>query len=139
VVPLSGDWWASWEYSQRRGQWATQPAYVRQDGADLAVEALDRGTPFEHGGYLWTGELHVWDNDLLIGWYAAADGSVRSKGSLYFALDVNGQHMTGRWVGMSRAGRIVDGWGVMARTREACDAIMGELCDIGGEPHGRAG
>ena len=31
------------------------------------------------------GELRLWDNEILMGWYAANEGSVRSKGTMYFA------------------------------------------------------
>jgi hypothetical protein len=36
-----------------------------------------------------------------VGWYAASDGSVRSKGTMYFVMHPHGINMTGRWVGLS--------------------------------------
>jgi hypothetical protein len=33
-----------------------------------------------------------------MGWYAANDGSIRSKGTMYFVLDPHGLRMSGRWV-----------------------------------------
>jgi hypothetical protein len=44
----------------------------------------------EDGGYLWRGELRLWDNEILMGWYAANDGSVRSKGTMYFVMHPHG-------------------------------------------------
>ena len=35
-----------------------------------------------------------------MGWYAANDGSIRSKGTMYFVLHPHGLHMSGRWVGL---------------------------------------
>ena len=61
--------------------------------------------------YRWRGELRLWDNELLMGWYASTDGGVRSKGTMYFVLHPHGQQMTGRWVGLSYDGNIVTGWG----------------------------
>jgi hypothetical protein len=39
-----------------------------------------------------------------MGWYAANDGSIRSKGTMYFALHPHGLHMSGRWVGLGYDG-----------------------------------
>jgi hypothetical protein len=65
------------------------------------------GQALEQGGYLWSGELRLWDNEVLMGWYAANDGSVRSKGTMYFVMHPQGLSMTGRWVGLSYDGLIV--------------------------------
>jgi hypothetical protein len=40
--------------------------------------------------------LRLWDNEILMSWYAANDGSIRSKGTMYFALHPHGLHMSGR-------------------------------------------
>src|SRR3954464_3788072 len=58
---------------------------------------------------------------------AAADGSVRSKGTMYFVLHPHGQRMSGRWVGMSYDGKIVSGWGAMARDADDAKMIIQEL------------
>jgi periplasmic divalent cation tolerance protein len=42
-----------------------------------------------------------------MGWYAASDGSVRSKGTMYFVMHPHGIHASGRWVGLSYDGNIV--------------------------------
>ena len=49
-----------------------------------------------------------------MGWYAAADGAVRSKGTMYFVIHAHGIHLLGRWVGLSYDGKIVTGWAAMA-------------------------
>jgi hypothetical protein len=61
----------------------TQPVHLDQHGELIQIEATARGRPVEEGGYLWRGELRLWDNEILLGWYAASDGSVRSKGTMY--------------------------------------------------------
>jgi hypothetical protein len=33
----------------------------------------------------------LWDNEVLMGWYAANDGSIRSKGTMYFVLHPHGE------------------------------------------------
>jgi hypothetical protein len=63
----------------------------------------------------------------LMGWYVANEGAVRSKGTMCFALHQHGQHMTGRWVGLSYDGPVVTGFGVIARTEDEIRTLMDEL------------
>ena len=62
-----------------------------------------------------------------MGWYAASDGSVRSKGTMYFVMHPHGISATGRWVGLSYDGNIVTGWSSMARTEADARELVGEL------------
>ena len=73
------------------------------------------------------GELRLWDNEILMGWYAASDGSVRFKGTMYFVMHPHGIHATGRWVGLSYDGDIVTGWSSMAKSEEEARNLVGEL------------
>ena len=79
-----------------------------------------------------------------MGWYAANDGSIRSKGTMYFVLHPHGLNMSGRWVGLGYDDKIMTGWGSMARTAEEAEAVieptqpaqragitrMTELCEV---------
>ena len=133
-ISLSGNWWASWQTSKDGEEVITlQEVRFRQEGDRIAVETTTRGIPVEEGGYHWSGELRLWDNEVLMGWYAAADGSVRSKGTMYFVLHPHGQHMSGRWVGMSYDGKIVSGWGAMARDGATAESL---IQDLKGQDHG---
>jgi transcriptional regulator with XRE-family HTH domain len=86
-VSLTGDWWTCWQTSRGGVEdIRTQPVHLDQHGELIQIEATARGRSVEEGGYLWRGELRLWDNELLMGWYAANDGSVRSKGTMYFVL-----------------------------------------------------
>lgn len=127
-VDVSGDWWAAWQ-SWRKGEEVISPQQVRlsQRGEVVDAVAMARGRPLESGGYLWRGELRVFDNEALIGWYVADEGAVRSKGSLYFALHQHGLHATGRWAGLSFDGPVVSGWSALARTEDEVIALMDEL------------
>src|SRR5215204_4933702 len=116
-VDLTGDWWTCWQTSRGGVEdIRTQPVQLDQHGELIQIEATARGRPVEEGGYLWRGELRLWDNEILMGWYAASDGSVRSKGTMYFVMHPHGISATGRWVGLSYDGNIVTGWSSMART-----------------------
>ena len=67
-----------------------------------------------------------------MGWYAAADGAVRSKGTMYFALHPHGGRATGRWVGMSYDGRAITGWAGLARTEDEARQTVNELIETQG-------
>jgi hypothetical protein len=86
---------------------------------------------YEEGGYLWEGELRLWDNEILMGWYVATEGAVRSKGSLYFVIHQHGVNMTGRWVGLGYDGPIVTGWGTIAKSNGEVLALMNQLKEKG--------
>lgn len=132
-VNLTGQWWASWQTS-RDGveKVASQQVEIRQEATQLRIATITRGLSEEEGGYHWNGELRLWDNELLLGWYAATEGSIRSKGTLYFVLHPHGLNMSGRWVGLGYDGRIMTGWASMAHTREESETTMTRLTESSG-------
>jgi transcriptional regulator with XRE-family HTH domain len=132
-LDLSGDWWAAWQ-TYRDGEEYTSCQEVRFDQDDdlIQVEATTRGLDVEDGGYLWRGELRLWDNELLMGWYAANDGAVRSKGTMYFVIHAHGIHLLGRWVGLSYDGKIVTGWAAMAHDPDTAKSLTDALKESNG-------
>jgi transcriptional regulator with XRE-family HTH domain len=127
-VDLAGDWWASWQTSKDGDEVITAQEVRMTQRADLIeVQTTTRGIDVEDGGYHWRGELRLWDNEILMGWYAAADGGVRSKGTMYFVLHPHGVNLKGRWVGLSYDGKIQTGWGGMGRSEEDARALIEEL------------
>jgi transcriptional regulator with XRE-family HTH domain len=127
-VNLSGTWWMSWQ-TFKDGEEVITAQEVRflQQAELIQLETVTRGITVEEGGYHWRGELRLWDNEILMGWYAANDGSVRSKGTMYFVLHPHGINMSGRWAGLSYDGSIVTGWGAMGRTEEEARDIIATL------------
>lgn len=127
-VDLAGNWWACWQ-SWKDGEETINPheIHMRQQGDKLLVTAVTRGTPIEGGGYLWEGELRLWDNEVLMGWYVSTEGAIRSKGTMYFVLHPHGINMVGRWVGMSYDGPVISGWGAIARTEDEVIKLMDQL------------
>ena len=87
----------------------------------------ERAVPVSEGSYRWRGELRLWDNEALIGWYHSTDAAVRSKGTMYLALHPHGEYAWGRWVGMSYDGPVVSGWGAIARTQEQAHQVVLDL------------
>ncbi|WP_051324164.1 helix-turn-helix domain-containing protein [Candidatus Solirubrobacter pratensis] len=129
-VTLDGTWWAAWQtFSDGQQIIATQPVGLSQHGSTISIEALERSTENERGGYLWRGELRLWDGQVLMGYYAAADGNVRSKGTMFFILHAQGEHAHGRWVGLSYDGPVISGYATLARTQDAAQAAMTRLLD----------
>ena len=138
-LDLSGEWWASWQTSKDGvARIDTHTLDIAQRGERLLLDA-DRARAVEHGSYRWRGELRLWDNEALIGWYRATDSAVRSKGSMYFALHPHGTLAWGRWVGLSYDGLVITGWAALARDREQCERAIADLIENGSPSHGTAG
>jgi transcriptional regulator with XRE-family HTH domain len=128
-LDLSGEWWCAWQtWKDGVPRIDTHPMEVHQRGELLQLDA-DRAVPVDEGSYQWRGELRLWDNEALMGWYRSTDGAVRSKGVLYLALHPHGSHAWGRWVGMSYDGLVVSGWGAMARTEAEAHKVVQDLAD----------
>jgi transcriptional regulator with XRE-family HTH domain len=127
-VKLSGEWWASWQ-TFRNGveKIATQKVEMQQEGELILVSTLTHGLNEKEGGYHWSGELRLWDNEILMGWYASTEGANRDKGTMYFVLHPHGMNMAGRWVGLSNDGKIMTGWGSMAKERDDAEAVIARL------------
>jgi hypothetical protein len=64
-----------------------------------------------------------------MGYYAAADSDVRSKGTMYLVLHAQGESAHGRWVGLSYDGPVVSGLATLARTQDAAQAVMTRLLE----------
>jgi transcriptional regulator with XRE-family HTH domain len=128
-LDLSGEWWATWQtWKDGEPRLDTHPLEVHQRGEQLQLDA-DRARPLEEGSYRWRGELRLWDNEALMGWYRSTDAAVRSKGTLYLALHPHGTHAWGRWVGMSYDGLVISGWGAIARTRDEAEKVVQDLIE----------
>ena len=118
--------WQTWKDGQPRID--VHSLEVRQQGDLLQLDA-ERALPVAEGSYAWRGELRLWDNEALIGWYRSTDAAVRSKGALYLALHPHGTQAWGRWVGMSYDGEVITGWGSMARTEDEAHKVVQDLID----------
>ncbi len=125
-LSITGDWWAGWQTSKDgHDVFTSQPIRIKQRGQDLDIAALTRGdVDLDDGGYLWRGQLRLWDNEILMGRYAADDQAVRSKGTLYLVIHPHGHQIHGRWTGLSYDGLVQTGWAAITRTEEAARALL---------------
>ena len=121
------------DLQKRTEKIATQEVEIKQEANTLHLNTLTRGLAVEEGGYHWSGELRLWDNEILMGWYASNDGSIRSKGTMYFVLHPHGLNMPGRWVGLGYDDQIMTGFASMAHSREESEEAMTRLVHSGGE------
>jgi transcriptional regulator with XRE-family HTH domain len=127
-VKLSGEWWASWQtFRDGVEKLATQKVEMQQEGELIRVSTITHGLSDEEGGYHWSGELRLWDNEILMGWYASTEGAIRDKGTMYFILHPHGLTMAGRWVGLSNDGKVITGWGSMAKEHDGAEAVIARL------------
>jgi len=118
-VSLTGDWWTCWQTSRGGVEDVrTQPVHLDQHGELIQIEPPLAGGQWRKAAICGAASCVCGDNEILLGWCAANDGSVRSKGTMYFVLHPHGIHATGRWVGLSYDGNIVAGWSSMARTED---------------------
>ncbi len=83
---------------------------------------VTRAQADEEGSYLWEGEYASRDNEILMGWYIAAEGAVRAKGTMYSVIHRHGINMSGRWVGLSYDGPVIAGWAAIAKSQARCSA-----------------
>lgn len=127
TLDLGGEWTAAWQTWGDTGERVdVHPLDMTQDGLFLRLDGA-RARAVSEGSYEWVGELRIFDNESLIGWYVASEGAVRSKGSLYFALHPQGLAMAGSWVGQSAAGLVIRGWGVITRRAELAGPLVDAL------------
>ncbi|QNE19615.1 helix-turn-helix transcriptional regulator [Kribbella qitaiheensis] len=128
-VALSGEWWMAWQTSQNHKEViTTQTVMLTQQDDLIHVQTSSRGSvTLDEGGYNWQGELRLWDNKILMGWYAAEDGAVNSKGTLYFVLHNHGVNALGIWTGLSHDGNILSGWGALGRGEDEVREQVKEL------------
>ena len=119
-VALSGEWWMAWQTSQHHQEVITSQTVMLTQQDDLIhLKTISRGNvTLDEGGYNWQGELRLWDNKHLMGWYAAEDGAVNSKGTLFFVLHNHGVSAQGIWTGLSHDGDLLSGWGALGHSED---------------------
>jgi hypothetical protein len=127
-IDLAGRWFNVNESTikgQRvvNGSWVT----VRQVRNRLFLQNETKSPENPDGGYLWRGELRIWDNQHLLGWYVAREPNVLSKGTFYYVLHATGTEMTGRWVGRSYDEGLISGNCCLARTEDRAREIAEEF------------
>jgi hypothetical protein len=127
-IDLAGRWFNVNE-STIKGERIVNGGWVdiRQVRNCLFLHNETRSPENPDGGYLWRGELRIWDNQHLLGWYVAREPNVLSKGTFYYVLHATGAEMTGRWVGRSYDEGLISGNCCLARTEKRAREIAAEF------------
>lgn len=127
---LSGLWWISFYrdfIDDDDMPIRTQAVTAIQRGQKLMLDADDVGMGDPPGSFPWRGELRIWDNEALVGWFRASETDHRDKGTLYFQLDM-GQPGIGIWTGFhSGKRRSHSGWAALGRNPNISDSLVHEL------------
>lgn len=126
-LDLSGSWWGAWQTWKDEVERIDVHSVTATQQGDYLQLVAERAIAVAEGSYGWTGELRLWDNEVLLGWYRASEAAVRSKGTIYFTLHPHGTHAVGRWVGQSYDGAVITGWGALARAADQAGQLVAEL------------
>ena len=127
-LDLAGEWWAGWEtFTNGKPRHAIQLVEATQHGRHVNLSA-ERTAAVKDGGFNWVGEFSLWDGQALMGWYRGVDGTVKSKGTMYFIVNTENETTArGRWVGMSFDGDLVTGAASLARSKKEATALLKEI------------
>ena len=103
-IELNGRWWATW-----------QSAPLHPGEADFhLVDALRVGNRvlLDKG---WRGELELFGNEVLIGWYRPPGHGTRTRQGIFLWLPTGCDYLYGRWTGVADNNTVTSGWCVLAR------------------------
>lgn len=116
---LDGRWFVAWE-TKVEGEPVlnTEELVFKQRGLRIKVRNLAASAENPRGGYLWRGELRIYDREYLIGWYESIEPAVPARGSLYFHLNPAGRFLLGRWAGCSHDSPTAGGSAVIGESRD---------------------
>ena len=119
AIDLSGPWIATWSTTvEGELNINSERIDIKHSGNKLTFENKERSEDNRLGGYLWSANAVIYDNDQIVGYYLSKEKNVTSKGSLYFVWNHAGNFMMGRWVGCNYDYELTWGLGVIAETKE---------------------
>lgn len=131
---LSGEWWAAWQYRRHDADHVNTHLFAwAQDGEIFRSAGTARGYPAGDSSFTWHSELRLWADEVLMGWYSMAGGSIRHLGALYFALHPDGSQMIGSWTGVKPTGSLAHGWGAIARDEHCAIQLATTLIETNGK------
>ena len=128
VPDLGGTWYSCWQTSvEHRENINTEELELQQQGKKITIKNLERSPQNSLGGYLWTGELLLYESRILVGSYRSREANKVCTGTLYFLLNRNTTFMNGRWVGCNYDSDFISGYGVLARDLKTAKRKLREL------------
>lgn len=122
-VDLNGQWWTSWQGAlDQIDTIDTHQVTVLQAGDRLL---LDSG---------WRGELQIWGNEILVGWYRPEPNMARTRAGVFLWLPAYEDYVYGRWSGVSANNTVVSGWCALARDEGRAKELIDGLVQDNHQP-----
>lgn len=127
-IDLSGTWHVAWQSSvEGKENINTELLRIEQKAGYVRIENVEKSSENKLGGYLWRGEMKLYDNEHLIGEYLPLDHNVVFKGVMYFLMNRVGNFMIGKWVGCNYDYEFTWGFGVIAKDKDFALQKLQEL------------
>jgi len=122
-IDFSGRWWATWQSGRLR---PSEADFHMVDGLRVGNRVLlDSG---------WRGELEVFGNEVLIGWYRPPGQGTRSRQGIFLWVPAGGDYLYGRWTGVADNNTVTSGWCVLARDEVRSREVFESLVSSNAQP-----
>jgi len=119
AVDFNGPWWAIW-----------QGGIHQADHVDLHTVSMLRAGDKLLLDAGWRGELQVFGNEVLVGWYRPPAGFSRTRQGVFLWLPTGSEVIYGKWTAVNTNNSVTDGWCALARdetkAREVLDLLVNE-------------
>lgn len=114
---LGGTWHTNWQTADM--DTAAHPVEALRIADSIA---LDKG---------WRGQLNVYRDEVLIGWYRPPMTGIRTRMGVFLWISAAGDYLHGKWTGVADNNTITSGWCVLARDERRSREILNELVNTG--------
>lgn len=122
-IDFNGQWWAAWQ---------SGPLHPNEADFHL-VEALRVGNRvlLDKG---WRGELELFGNEVLVGWYRPPGHGTRTRQGIFLWLPAGSDYLYGRWTGVADNNTVTSGWCVLAREEAKSSEVFQSLLTSNVQP-----
>lgn len=122
-VEFNGRWWAAWQGGPNDPT-AIDPHTVEVMRAGHRL-LLDQG---------WRGELELFGNELLLGWYRPPSRAIRTRQGVFLWIPTGVEYAYGKWTGVSVNNTIASGWCVLSRNEKTTRELIENLVERNAQP-----
>lgn len=123
AVDFNGQWWATWQGGLNQADVIDLHSVTMLRAGDRLL--LDAG---------WRGELQVFRNEVLVGWYRPPAGFSRTRQGVFLWLPTGSDCIYGKWTGVNTNNSVTDGWCVLARDETKAGEVMDQLVNQDSQP-----
>lgn len=123
AVDFNGQWWAIWQSGTHKTEDVNLHTVTMLRAGDRLL--LDAG---------WRGELQVFGNEVLVGWYRPPADYSRTRQGVFLWIPTGRDFIYGKWTGVNTNNSVTDGWCVLAREEPTAVEIMEQLVNENIQP-----